>query len=599
MAEIIGSKGGKFNKKTLILAIGGFVTIAAVSAYLFLGGDNSTPTKKVKPATNIENTNANYSGNTLDVDKDVKEQRENKIKADRESAKKDPKNVQNQIESVPVDANYVKGKDINPQDLLTKDEPCLTTPFDAQGFDCKTGFNKEGYNRQGFDKQGFNKQGCDANGLDITGKPCGGNFLGKIDKSCIDKLTASCDKPDDPYKDGYDKDGYDRNGFDRQGFNKQGCDRQGFDKDGYHCTTKLNRSGFDRNGCDKDGYDKDGYSCKTKLNRDGYDKEGYDADGFDKNGCNREGYDRNGKACQGGRRSNVKLSEGEKLWYANQLKAKDNYLAEIEKSMDKKNIGAARFVDLDAVYQEKEAKANANKAKETPADAPTVADKSTDDKEKNNPDIEIPTGTMLYASVQADINSDYPGMVRAKVLGGPLDQSMLLGSYTVPFIDDPYRPRDKIKIEFKQLIYSRITFPINAAGLDTASMTDYIAGDVNYHYFTRWGGLIGANVLKGIGKAVATQGSTYSNDGSGTIYQTPITATGDQLKVAAGEVGSELSQIARKQFDRPPTVTSDRGTMIAVFFLSEVNDDRLPMLFNTKEQLEMNQKMMLNPKIDQ
>ena len=145
------------------------------------------------------------------------------------------------------------------------------------------------------------------------------------------------------------------------------------------------------------------------------------------------------------------------------------------------------------------------------------------------------------------------------------------------------------------MVYSRNTITINAVALDTQSMTDYLSGDVDYHYFTRWGGLIAANVLKGIGRAVATQGTTASNDGSGLVYAQPITATGDQLKVAAGEVGNELSTIARQQFDRPPTVTKDQGEMVAIFFMDELNDDRVPMIFNSREMIDIAEKSKLNP----
>ena len=600
MAEIIKNGGGKFNKKTLLIIGGVFILLIGVVLYLTLDKNvvNNTP-RKLNTVQSLDNSNKNYSGDTLAVDKEVKTQKENRVVENRKEAEK---SGTNQIEAVPVDASYVKtDASIKVDDLLSQEFiPCVTSEYDAQGFHCRSGLNKQGYNIDGYDKNGFNKDGCNKEGKDITGKPCG-NFLQPKDNACLDRLIArECSEDDMKYdKDGYDVNGYDKNGFDRQGFNKNGCDRQGYDKEGYHCQTKLNRGGFDRNGCDKDGYDVNGYHCQTKLNRDGFDKDGYDKDGFDKNGCNREGLNAEGKPCVNGKRGNVKLSQGERLWYENQLKNKDSFMRQLTKSQESKNMVVTFKKETDFVtYVAPEENAEGNSSNNSNSNnfENELADNETED--KNNADIEIPTGSMTYGTVLADINSDYPGMVRAKILGGPLDQAMIIGNYTVPFIEDPYRPRDKIKIIFNQLVYNRTTFTISAAGLDTQTMTDYIAGDVDHHYFTRWGGLIAANVLKGIGKAVATTGTSYSNDGSGTVYQQPITATTDQLKVAAGEVGNELSQIARQQFDRPPTVTSDRGSMIAIFFLKEVNDDRLPMLFNSREQLEMNRQLMMNPQIN-
>lgn len=295
MAEIIKNAGGKFNKRNLLIIGGVFMLLIGVILYVTLDKNvvNNTP-RKLNTVQSLENSNKNYSGDTLEVDKEVKTQKENRVVENRKEAEK---SGANQIEAVPVDANYVKTDDsIKVDDLLSQEFiPCVTSEYDAQGFHCRSGFNKQGYNIDGYDKNGFNKDGCNKEGKDITGKPCG-NFLQQKDNACLDRLIArECSEDDLKYdKDGYDVNGYDKNGFDRQGFNKNGCDRQGYDKEGYHCQTKLNRGGFDRNGCDKDGYDINGYHCQTKLNRDGYDKDGYDKDGFDKNGCNREGLNAEG-----------------------------------------------------------------------------------------------------------------------------------------------------------------------------------------------------------------------------------------------------------------------------------------------------------------
>lgn len=596
MADIIGNEKKKFDKKTLMLG-GGVLFVVILVLYLLMGPKSEDAIANVTAANTVgtlENQNNKYDGSTKKVDEDVKTTKTENIKKQRESA---AEKKTTQIESVPIDSEYKKddGKtDINTL-LEAKVVPCMTVDYDEFGYHCKTGLDRQGYDREGYDKNGFNKQGCNREGMDINGKPCGA-FLNPVKNECLEKLmNKECNGEADLYDaSGYDKDGYDRQGYDRQGFNRDGCDRQGYDKEGFSCTTKMNRNGFDRNGCDKDGYDKEGYSCSNKLNREGFDKEGYDKDGFNLAGCNREGFTREGKSCKG-KGTKVTLSPDEKIWYNNMLASKTAYFRELDKSQKDYSL------DLDIVRADKMqsnmiAAAEAEKEKnEKEANTPDNSGSAKDPAPLNNADIEVPTGTMLYGQILAGINSDYPGMVRAKVLGGPLDQSQMIGSYAVPFLEDSYRPRDKIKINFDKLIYNRNTIAITAVGLDTQSMTDYLSGDVDNHYFTRWGGLIAANVLKGIGKAVANTNTTASNDGSGMIYNAPITATGDQLKVAAGEVGNELSTIARQQFDRPPTVTKDQGEMIAIFFMAELNDDRIPMIFNSREVADLAEKSKLNP----
>lgn len=596
MADIIGNEKKKFDKKTLMLG-GGVLFVVIIVLYLLMGPKSEEAVATATAANTIgtlENQNSKYDGSTKKIDEDVKTTKTENIKKQRETA---AEKKTTQIESVPIDSEYKKddGKtDINTL-LEAKVVPCMTVDYDEFGYHCKTGLDRQGYDREGYDKNGFNKQGCNREGMDINGKPCGA-FLNPVKNECLEKLMSKeCNGEADLYDaSGYDKDGYDRQGYDRQGFNRDGCDRQGYDKEGFSCTTKMNRNGFDRNGCDKDGYDKEGYSCSNKLNREGFDKEGYDKDGFNLAGCNREGFTREGKSCKG-KGTKVTLSPDEKIWYNNMLASKTAYFRELDKSQKDYSL-ELEIVRSDKMESNMIAAAEAEKAKnEKDANTPDNSGSVKDPAPLNNADIEIPTGTMLYGQILAGINSDYPGMVRAKVLGGPLDQSQMIGSYAVPFLEDNYRPRDKIKINFDKLIYNRNTIAITAVGLDTQSMTDYLSGDVDNHYFTRWGGLIAANVLKGIGKAVANTNTSPSNDGSGMIYNAPITATGDQLKVAAGEVGNELSTIARQQFDRPPTVTKDQGEMIAIFFMAELNDDRIPMIFNSREVADLAEKSKLNP----
>ena len=237
---------------------------------------------------------------------------------------------------------------------------------------------------------------------------------------------------------------------------------------------------------------------------------------------------------------------------------------------------------------------------EAPVDTSTNV-KDPDDGGVNqvvNNDIQIPVGGMINARLKADINSDYPGMVRAVVVGGPYHGAELFGTFTVPFIDSPYMPRDKISINFNSLVFKRENYSISAVGLDSASLTDFIGGSVNNHYALRWGGLVASSLVKGIGDSVTMGRESSASSGGNLIATTPITKTSDQLKVGFGEVAGELTQIAREQFSRPPTVTNNKnsasGSLFPVVFLSEVVDDRLPMLFSRSEQVDINRRMMNN-----
>lgn len=598
MAELnTKQKKRDINWKPILIVAG--VLVAVIIFFALFGFLNKSNTPAKGPTANVGRTidggQKSYQGETLQVDQDVKNQKREQIQTQREQAQK---NDTTHLESLPADAKFIdpnkSGADVKAV-LNTDFIPCVTTNYDADGFDCTTKLNKFGFDKNGFDKNGFDKNGCNKEGKDVAGNPCG-RLLPKVDKSCLDKIDPkTCEEINK-----YDADGYDKNGCDRQGYNRAGyscappfCDRQGFDKDGFNCKTGFGRDGFDKNGCDKEGYNREGFNCKTGLDREGYDKDGYDKNGFNRQGCNRQGKDRNGNACGAKKDDKISLNASDMLWFNDELKRKTAFMQEMQKQMDKDNNGnniAIHMVeDPEAVAKAKE---EADKEKETVA----VKDVAKKDDAENSV-VQVPVGSMVYAFFDAGVNSDYPGMVRAKVAGGPLDGALFTGKATVPFANVTYMPRDKMQAKFDRMVFKRITYTVDAVGLDSGTATDYIEASVDNHYLTRWGGLVGATFLKGFGQAVQTNKTSNNVDqyGNAAVFNQALTSTGDQAKAALGEVGSELATIAKSYFDRPPTVTKEQGEQMLVFFNSELKDDRLPMLFSREELVEHNMTQALNP----
>lgn len=601
MAQINNSKQKKkeINWKPILIIVGVILAVIlffSLFSFFNKGNNKSSSGPTANVGRQIDGGQRTYQGETLSVDADVKNQKKEQIQNQREEARaKDTTH----LESLPVDAQFIDPNKagVGVQDVLnTKFVPCVTTPYDADGYDCNTHLNKDGFDKNGFDRNGFDKNGCNKDGFDVTGKKCG--LLPKVDKSCLEKLDPkTCEEISK-----FDADGYDKNGCDRQGYNRAGyscvapfCDRQGFDKDGFNCKTGFGRDGFDKDGCDKEGYNRDGFNCKTGFDREGYDKDGYDKNGFNRQGCNRQGKDRNGNSCGMKKDDKISLNASDMLWLNDELKRKTAFVQELSKQMDKDtstgNIALHTVQDPEALAKAKE---ESDKEKET------VAIKDvTKDSDKDEQIVQVPVGSMVYAFFDAGVNSDYPGMVRAKIAGGPLDGALLTGKTTVPFANVTYMPRDKMQAKFDRMVYKRITYAVDAVGLDSATATDYIEASVDNHYFTRWGGLVGATFLKGFGQAVSTNKTSNNVDqyGNAAVFNQALTSTGDQAKAALGEVGSELATIAKSYFDRPPTVTKEQGEQMLIFFNSEIKDERLPMLFSREELVEHNMTQALNPNL--
>lgn len=383
--------------------------------------------------------------------------------------------------------------------------------------------------------------------------------------------------------------------------------------------------------CKTTEYDKDGFNCKTGLDKNGYDKNGFNQYGVDAKGCDKNGLDMYGKSCLTGivkeqpknqacldklaiencDGDNLKKpvssevlvpattivinNEIEKLVTEDEANDNKDYAVKFtpqEKVIyDKKLVAKANFLKQVVEYN---SKPNTPVSFTVPYDEPeVVAGNNGTGNSNNGPsslppealEVQVPVGTTLFTQLLSDLNSDYPGSVRLKVLAGPLRGATLIGSFQVPFLEDTYRPRDKIKIALTTMVYERSSYPINAIGLDYDSFNDYLSGEVDYHYFTRWGGLIASNMLKGLGQSVIASRNTVASDGSGVILTEPITELKDQMKVAAGEVGKELAEKAKNYFDRPPTVTKDKYEQIVVWFNNEIKDPRLPMVFSRDEEI--------------
>lgn len=590
-------KSKQVNYKAIGIAFAVLASIAVFFlAFKFLNASNAPVTgPQASVGSAIDGGKKNYKGEVLYVDPDVKKQKNDQLVGQREDAAKKDKT---HLESLPTDAKFIdpsqSGTDAQTA-LNTAFIPCVTSPYDSDGYDCVTKLDKNGFSKSGFDKNGFDKNGCNKDGKDVSGGACG-VLAPKVNQSCIDKLdNQTCEELSK-----FDKDGYDANGCDRQGYTRAGyscaapfCDRQGFNKDGYNCSTGFGRDGFDKNGCDKEGYNRDGFNCKTGLNREGYDKDGFDKNGFNKEGCNRQGKDRNGNAC-GKKDDKMSLTASDMLWLEDEQKRKIAFTQEMSQIMNKTNISASIKV---ITMIDPEAEAKAAKAKEKSDELIASSDNKSKDTDMENDVVQVPVGTMTYSFFDASVNSDYPGMVRAKILGGPLDGALLTGKITIPFANLSYMPRNKLQATFDRMVYKRNTYKVDAIGLDLGTAADYIDATVDNHYFTRWGGLVGASFLKGFGNAVSTNQVTSNTDqyGNAAVIAQPLQTTQQQAKAALGEVGSELSSIAKSYFDRPPTVSKEEGEQMIIFFNSEIKDKRLPMMFSKDELVEHNMTEALNP----
>lgn len=174
-------------------------------------------------------------------------------------------------------------------------------------------------------------------------------------------------------------------------------------------------------------------------------------------------------------------------------------------------------------------------------------------------------GALFYAVNDISLNSDNPGPVMATIVVGPLKGAKLLGEFK--------RSNDTLNLAFSTLAMpAGTTRQVQAFGVDPSTEEHGIRTAVDNHTLERWGGLIAASFLEGMGEARATSGSvttsTYGGYGGAAVTQSPRYDVADQAWIAAGKVGGRLANKLADKFERPPTVTLKAGQPIGILVIS-------------------------------
>jgi type IV secretory pathway VirB10-like protein len=179
--------------------------------------------------------------------------------------------------------------------------------------------------------------------------------------------------------------------------------------------------------------------------------------------------------------------------------------------------------------------------------------------------VAVKPGDVLYAVVETGVNSDVPSAVMATVVVGPYKNARLLGKFQ--------RFEERLVLAFTRVILpGGEDLQLEAYAVDPSTSEASVATSVDTHFFSRWGGLVAAAFLEGLGTAKkfsGAQSTLYGNAAGVTDQMVWNTfSPADQAWIAAGKVGEKASRIFERNFDRPPTVYLEQGTPVGVLILS-------------------------------
>jgi len=187
----------------------------------------------------------------------------------------------------------------------------------------------------------------------------------------------------------------------------------------------------------------------------------------------------------------------------------------------------------------------------TPAAAPTPTK------------ILVPAGTVSYAQLLTEANSDVPGPILAQILSGPLSGARAVGKFEVM--------NDYLVLRFKLADLRKADYQIDALALDPDTTLGGMATEVDERYFTRVLLPAAAGFMQGLGQALSQGNQTVTTNGETTIITQSSKGLQQGMFQGAAQAGQTMSQFFQNQANQTkPLVRVAAGTPMGLFFVSSV-----------------------------
>lgn len=165
-------------------------------------------------------------------------------------------------------------------------------------------------------------------------------------------------------------------------------------------------------------------------------------------------------------------------------------------------------------------------------------------------EVVIPAGSILYAQLLNEANSDVTGPIVALLAQGPFSGSRVLGNFS--------KKEELLTMNFTTLVSKEgFSVPISAIAMDPDTTLTGMATDVDHRYWRRVILPAAAEFVSGVGQAIGDEGTTTVtiSNGSGT------TATEDNSGI---DTKQELAKGAEKAFDKVSEIIGEEGASVQI-----------------------------------
>ena len=180
----------------------------------------------------------------------------------------------------------------------------------------------------------------------------------------------------------------------------------------------------------------------------------------------------------------------------------------------------------------------------------------------------VQAGTVSYAQLLTEANSDVPGPILAQILSGPFAGARAVGQFQVS-----NGWADYLVLQFNLVNFKGKDYQVNAVALDPNTTLGGMATDVDQRYFTRVVLPAAAGFLQGFGSALGSGSSNITTNGTTTVVSQSGRGIDQGMFQGLGQGASTVSQFFQQQANTiKPLVRVQANTPIGFFFVTTVFD---------------------------
>ncbi|MDE2030178.1 MAG: DotG/IcmE/VirB10 family protein [Alphaproteobacteria bacterium] len=180
----------------------------------------------------------------------------------------------------------------------------------------------------------------------------------------------------------------------------------------------------------------------------------------------------------------------------------------------------------------------------------------------------VPAGTVSYAQLLTEANSDVPGPIMVQIVSGPLSGARAIGSFQV---SDGYEKY--LVLQFSIADIKGKDYRINAIALDPNTTLGGMATEVDERYLVRVVLPAAAGFLQGLGQAMGQGNSSISTNGTTTLSTTTGNGFKQGMYNGLGQAAQTMGQFFQNQANLTrPLVVVAAGTPMGLFFTQPVYD---------------------------